>query len=251
MLTKESLKKEFSQKWKEYYKVSLFEEKGFIRKSCSKCKRNFWTLDTEKTVCEDASCSNYSFIGNSPTKTKLNYIEMWKEFEKFFAKNGHTSIPRYPVIDRWRQDLFFTIASIQDFQRLENGNMTFVYPANPLIVPQMCLRFPDIENVGLTGRHLTSFIMPGQHAFGYPKEGYFKDRCLQLSFEFLNKVLGIPPEEITYMEDVWAMPDLSAFGPCIEPFSRGLEVGNHVFMEFQKSGNSFKPLPIKKIGPNW
>ena len=48
--------------------------------------------------------------------------------------------------------------------------MSFEYPANPLVVPQICLRFSDIENVGVTGRHFTSFTMAGQTAFNYPKE---------------------------------------------------------------------------------
>jgi len=85
-------------------------------------------------------------------------------------------------VSRWRQDLYFTIASIQDFQRIENGKMNFEYNANPLIVPQICMRFTDTSNVGLTGRHLTSFMMAGQHAFNYPKEGYWRDRTIEDAF---------------------------------------------------------------------
>ena len=54
--------------------------------------------------------------------------------------------------------------------------MGFEYSANPLMVPQMCLRFNDIENVGVTGSHFTSFMMANQTAFNYPKEGYWRDR---------------------------------------------------------------------------
>lgn len=251
MLTKDSLRKEFSKNWKKHYMVEIFKEKGFIRKQCKICGDFFWTLDPEKETCGDSSCEPYGFIGNPITKRKWNYIDMWKTFEKFFVKNGHKSIKRYPVIDRVRPDLFFTIASIQDFQRIENGNMVFVYPANPLIVPQMCLRFNDIDSVGISGRHLTCFMMPGQHAFGYPREGYFKDECMRLDFEFLTKVMGIPEKEITYKEDIWAMPDFSAFGPCIESFSRGLELVNHVFMQFQKSGDSYKKLDLLVNDTGW
>ncbi|MFH1127049.1 MAG: alanine--tRNA ligase [archaeon] len=252
MLSKPSIKKEFSKDWKKHYQVELFREKGFIRKTCPGCGKNFWTLDPERVRCADPPCENYSFINNTITKRKWDYIEMWKEFERFFKKEGHTSIPRYPVVDRWRPDLYFTIASIQDFQRLENGNMTFEYPANPLIVPQVCLRFPDIPNVGVTGRHLTSFVMSGQHAFGYPKDGYFKDRCIELNYKFLNSVMGIPGEELVYAEDVWAMPDFSAFGPSMETFSRGLELVNSVFMQFQsKDMKTYVDLPLKVIDVGW
>lgn len=252
MLTKPKIKKEFSKDWRKHYQVELFKEKGFIRKTCPGCGKNFWTLDSERVKCSDPPCENYGFINDTITKKKWDYIGMWKEFERFFKKEGHTSIPRYPVVDRWRPDLYFTIASIQDFQRIENGNMTFEYPANPLIVPQVCLRFPDIPNVGVTGRHLTSFVMSGQHAFGHPDNGYFKDRCIELNFKFLNGVMGIPEKELVYAEDVWAMPDFSAFGPSMETFSRGLELVNSVFMQFQsKDKKTYADLPLKVIDVGW
>ena len=252
-LTKSSIKKQFQKSPEKYWQVELFKEKGFVRKQCSKCKKFFWTLNLDRKTCADSSCVPYDSIGKPITKKKLDYIEMWKAFEKFFVKNRHASIPRYPVIDRVRPDLYFTIASIQDFQRLENGNMVFVYPKNPLIVPQMCLRFGDIPSVGLSGRHLTSFIMSGQHAFNYPNEkgSYFKDHCIELNFNFLNKVLGIPEEELVYTEDIWAMPDFSAFGPCIETFSKGVELVNSVFMQFQKSNIGFKNLDMKVVDVGW
>jgi alanyl-tRNA synthetase len=247
MFTKDILKRNFAKEWKKHYQLEIFLEKGFIRKTCPKCGKNFWTLDPERTLCGDPPCENYGFIGKPITKNKWDYIQTWKEFEGFFKKNGHTSIPRYPVIDRWRPDLFFTIASIQDFQRIDQGNMVWEYPADPLVVPQMCLRFPDIPNIGVTGRHHSSFIMSGQHAFG----SYWKDKCIQLNFDFLTKIMGIPEKELTYTEDIWAMPDFSGFGPCIETFSRGLELVNSVFTEFTKKGSSYADLPLKVIDVGW
>ncbi|HJW97172.1 MAG TPA: alanine--tRNA ligase [archaeon] len=247
MFTKESLKRDFAKEWKKHYETEIFREKGFMRKTCPKCGKNFWTLDADRKLCGDPPCENYGFIGKPITKHKWDYIQTWKEFESFFRKNGHSSIPRYPVIDRWRPDLFFTIASIQDFQRIDQGNMVWEYPADPLVVPQVCLRFPDIPNIGVTGRHHSSFIMSGQHAFG----SYWKDRCIQLNFDFLTKAMGIPEKELTYTEDLWAMPDFSGFGPCIETFSRGLELVNSVFTEFTKKGNSYAELPLKVIDVGW
>ncbi len=251
MLTKLSLKKEFNKNWKKHYHLEIFREKGFLRKKCLSCGKNFWTLDPDRKLCGDSSCESYGFIGKSITKSKWDYVETWKHFEKFFRKNGHTPVSRYPVIDRWRPDLYFTMASIQDFQRIDQGNMVFEYPSNPLVVPQMCLRFNDIPNVGVTGRHHTSFMMSGQHAFGFPKEGYFKDRCIELNFNFLTSAMGIPERELTYVEDMWAMPDFSAFGPSMETFSRGLELVNSVFMQFTKTGSGYKELPIKVIDVGW
>ncbi len=251
MINKESLMETFRKAPEKYWKVELFAREGFERKRCPSCGKFYWTLDPERDSCGDPPCEEYGFIGKPITRVKWDYVEAWRAFERFFRKNGHASVPRYPVIDRWRPDLYFTIASIQDFQRLDKGNMVFEYPANPLVVPQVCLRFPDIQNVGVTGRHHTSFTMAGQHAFGHPKEGYFKDRCIELNFDFLHNVMGIPKRDMVYVESLWAMPDLSAFGPSMETLSKGLELVNSVFMQFTKTGSSFSELPVKVIDVGW
>ncbi len=53
MFTKESLKKDFAKDWKKHYQAEIFREKGFVRKTCPKCGKNFWTLDAERTLCGD------------------------------------------------------------------------------------------------------------------------------------------------------------------------------------------------------
>jgi len=243
---KDELRAKFSSDWQKHYEVPLFKEKGFERRKCPKCGRFFWSLGKE--VCGDSKCEPYSFFRQG----SADYIEVWKGFERFFRENGHASIPRYPVICRWRDDLYFTIASIVDFMRLEGGNVVWEYPENPLVVPQMCLRFNDIPNVGVTGRHFSGFIMAGQHAFNYPAEGYWKDRCIELNYGYLTTVLGIRPEELTYLEDVWAMPDLSSFGPSMETFANGLEIVNSVFTEFTKPpGGEARELEAKVIDVGW
>jgi alanyl-tRNA synthetase len=247
MLVKEQLKEEFSKDWKKHYKVALFKEKGFDRRTCKNCGKNFWTLDEKRTVCPDPPCENYGFIGR---KTKnWDYIKTWKEFEAFFKKNGHHVIRRYPTICRWRDDLYFTAASIVNFQRWDKGKITFEYPEDVLIVPQPILRFNDIPNVGVTGRHFSGFVMPGQHAFG--RKDYWKDRTIDLNFNFITKVMGVPKKELTYVEDVWTMPDQSAFGPALESFSRGLELATSVFMQYSKTGKRVEELETKVIDVGW
>src|SRR5207237_939084 len=138
---KDILRDKFSSDYERYYLVDLFKRKGFIRKKCENCGKHFWTLKKNAKRCADQPCSSYSFIGDPPTKKKLDFINSWKTVEDFFVKSGHTSIKRYPVVSRWRPDLFFTVASIIDFQRIEGGKVVFELPANPLIVPQMVVRF--------------------------------------------------------------------------------------------------------------
>lgn len=229
-LDKKEILKEFSSDPDRYYKVKLFQEQGFVRKSCSECKRFFWTLDSGRELCPDDADDTYSFIGDPPTTKRFDYTQAWKEVESFFVKNGHTSVSRYPVVCRWRDDLYFTIASIVDFQRIMGSKVVFEFPANPLVVPQTCLRFKDLENVGVTGRHFSSFCMIGQHSIPN-SQGYWKDECVDLDFRLVTQQFGIKKEEVVFVEDVWAGG--GSFGPSLEYFVRGLELGNAVFTEFQ------------------
>jgi alanyl-tRNA synthetase len=229
-LDKNQILKEFSADPDRYYKVKLFEEQGFIRKACTKCGRFFWTLDANRTLCPDDGTDTYSFIGDPPTTKRFDYTQSWKQVEEFFVKNNHTSVSRYPVVCRWRDDLYFTIASVVDFQRVMGSKVVFEFPANPLVVPQTCLRFNDLENVGVTGRHFSSFCMIGQHSI--PENGgYWKDECVDLDFRLLTQQFGIKKEEVVFVEDVWSGG--GSFGSSLEYFVRGLELGNAVFTEFQ------------------
>ena len=229
-MDKSQILKEFSADPEKYYNVKLFQEQGFIRKACSKCGRFFWTLNADRDLCPDDGTDTYSFIGEPPTTKRFDYTQAWKQVEEFFVKNNHTSVNRYPVVCRWRDDLYFTIASVVDFQRIMGSKVVFEFPANPLVVPQTCLRFKDLENVGVTGRHFSSFCMIGQHSVP-DLGGYWKDECVDLDFRLLTDQFGIKKEEVVFVEDVWAGG--GSFGPSLEYFVRGLELGNAVFTEFQ------------------
>ena len=241
-MEKQSLLSLFSSNPDKYYKVSLFDEKGFKRQNCKLCGKFFWSIN-DKVGCPEHE--NYSFIGDPPTSKRLDFVNTWKELSSFFRKNDHELIQRYPVVCRWREDLYFTIASIVDFQRVMNGKIVFEIPKNPLVVPQMCLRFNDIENVGLTGRHYTSFCMIGQTCNADAPGGYWKDRCIELDHALLKEVLGIQSEEITFVEDVWM--GAGAFGNSLEYYVRGLELGNAVFTEFEGDEHNYRTLDNRII----
>ena len=233
----------FSSNPDRYYKVSLFDKLGFTRKKCAKCGKFFWTLDLVRELCPDHE--NYSFIGRPPTNKHLDYVNAWKETEKYFRANDHAIVRRYPVVCRWREDLYFTIASIVNFQRVVGNQVVFEMPSNPLVVPQMCLRFNDIENVGLSGRHYTGFCMIGQTCDADSPGGYWKDKCIDLDFGVLTQGLGIKPEDITFVEDVWM--GAGAFGYSLEYFVGGLELGNAVFTEFEGNENDYRIMPNRII----
>jgi alanyl-tRNA synthetase len=155
-------------------------------------------------------------------------------------------IKRYPVVARWRNDVEFTAAGIYCFQPYcVTGEMDA--PANPLICPQFCVRFNDLDNIGVTGRHYSGFIMIGIQVFNLPdKYIFFKDECTEFNYRWLTETLKIEPEEITFTEDVWAGG--GNLGPSIEYFVGGLEVGNMVFMQYKTAHDgTLSDLPVKVI----
>jgi alanyl-tRNA synthetase len=244
---KQALKAKFSADYRRYYYVDLFRREGFVRRKCENCGKFFWTLRPERKRCDDQPCSPYTFIGRPPTSKRFSYVDAWKAVESFFARNGHTIVKRYPVVSRWRPDLYFTVASIIDFQRIEGGKVVFSLPANPLVVPQMCLRFNDVPTVGVNGKHGTSFCMIGQTALAN-REGYWKDKTIDLDFDLLTKTFGIKKEEITFDEDVWM--GYGAFGYSLQYNVRGLETGNAVFTAFEGTPAKYVPLkePVVDMG---
>ncbi|MBW9223573.1 alanine--tRNA ligase [Methanothermococcus sp. SCGC AD-155-E23] len=227
------------------YRVKLFEEKGFVRKRCERCGQYFWTLDEERKTCGDSPCDMYSFIGNPITKKRYSYTEMVKTFLKFFERHGHTPVRRYPVTARrWRDDILLTIASIAVFQPWVTKGI--VEPvANPLVIAQPCIRLNDIDNVGRTGRHLTSFTMGGHHAFNKEdREIYWTDRTVELCFNFM-KELGIPEESLTFIESWWEGGGNA--GPCYEVTSHGVELATLVFMKYEKVGDTYREMPLRVV----
>jgi len=234
---------------KEEYDLPFFKEQGYVRKLCPKCKEYFWTQLADQATCGEATsegCASYTFINDPPTRRKYSLREMREAFLSFFEKNGHTRIKPYPVVARWRGDIYLTHASIIDFQPYVTEGIA-PPPANPLVISQPCIRLVDIDNTGPTfGRHETIFEMGGAHAFNYPdKEVYWKDQTVRYQHDFVTNVLGVKSEEIVYKEEVWCGGGNA--GPCVESIVRGLEVDTLVFMQFKIVNDDFVKLPIRTV----
>lgn len=234
---------------KEEYHVPFFDDQGYIRKLCPKCGERFWTLVPEMETCGEATtegCALSTFINNPPTPRPYSLRDMRETFLSFFEKRGHERMSPYPIVARWRDDLYLTSASIIDFQPYVTNGL-IPPPANPLVISQPCIRLVDINNTGPTfGRHLTFFEMGGHHAFNYPDEEiYWKDETVRYHHEFVTKELGIPSEEVIYKEDVWSGGGNA--GPDLETIVRGLELATLVFMKFQVVDGQFVELPIRTV----
>jgi alanyl-tRNA synthetase len=233
----------------EAYALPFFKEEGFVRKHCPKCGEWYWTQNQSQETCGESSsdeCGFYTFINNPATKKSFTLPEMREAFLSFFEKNGHTRIKPYPVVARWRKDIYLTHASIIDFQPYVTEGIA-PPPANPLVISQPSIRLTDISNTGPTfGRHLTIFEMGGAHAFNYPdKEVYWKNDTVRFHHRFATEALGIKSEEVIYKEGVWIGGGNA--GPDVECIVRGLEVGTLVFMQYKVVGDDFVELPIRTV----
>ncbi len=170
---------------------------------------------------------------------------MRETFLSFFERRGHTRLRRYPTVARWRNDVFFTQASIYDFQPWVTTG-TIPPPANPLVLSQPCVRFLDLEEIGRSGRHLSMFEMMAHHAFNRADhEVYFKDRCTELCHEFLTEELGTNGRDVTYKEESWEGG--GNLGPSLSVGLRGLELATLVFMEYVRDGSHLKPMPLTVV----
>lgn len=233
----------------EEYALPFFKEQGFMRKRCPTCKEYFWTQNPKQETCGESTsdgCTCYTFLNDPPTRNSYSLPEMREAFLSFFENHNHPRIKPYPVVARWRSDIYLTHASIIDFQPYVTEGIA-PPPANPLVIAQPCIRLVDIANTGPTfGRHLTIFEMGGHHAFNYPdKEVYWKDETVRYHHEFVTDRLGVKSEDVTYKEDVWVGGGNA--GPDVECIIGGLEVATLVFMQYKVVNGEFIKLPIRTV----
>ena len=240
--------------------LAVFHENGYLRKQCTITGLWFWTTDESRETCGDTAEDEYSFIGapliqGYPMRGKALKDAMRETFLNFFEEKQHTRVDPYPVLARWRDDIHLTIASIADFQpHVTSGEVE--PPANPLTISQPCIRLTDVDAVGRSGRHLTTFEMMAHHVFNRPDEGrmyYWMEECVRYCHELMTEALGIEAKEITYVENPWCGGGNA--GAAVEVIVGGLELATLVFMNMEEhpdgdvelKGDTYREMPLQII----
>jgi len=240
--------------------LAVFHENGYIRKQCRITELWFWTTDHDRTTCGDTTEDEYTFIGapliqGYPMRGKALKDAMRETFLAFFETHEHTRVQPYPVLARWRDDIHLTIASIADFQpHVTSGEVE--PPANPLTISQPCIRLTDVDAVGRSGRHLTTFEMMAHHVFNRPDEGrmfYWMEECVRFCHDLMTDALGIDANEITYVENPWCGGGNA--GAAVEVIVGGLELATLVFMNLEEhpdgdvelKGDMYREMPLQII----
>lgn len=121
-----------------------------------------------------------------------------KEYLNFFKSKGHLTEQSFSLIPKNDKSLLLIGAGMAPLKKYFTGAET--PPAKRMATCQKCVRTGDIDNVGLTARHLTFFEMLGNFSFG----DYFKKEAIEWAWELLTDVLKIDKDRLwvtVYLDD--------------------------------------------------
>ncbi len=115
---------------------------------------------------------------------KITRQELINKYIEFFESKEHTRIKNSSLIPENDPTVLFTTAGMHPLVPFLIGQE---HPqGKKLVNVQRCVRTGDIDEVGNTTHH-TLFEMLGNWSLG----DYFKAEAIEMSFDFLTKVLGI------------------------------------------------------------
>ncbi len=125
-----------------------------------------------------------------------------RTYVDYFANQGHHIVPSAPLVPENDPTLMFTNSGMVQFKNLFTGVEKRSYTR--AVSAQKCVRaggkHNDLDNVGMTARHLTFFEMLGNFSFG----DYFKEQAITMAWDLITNVLEIPAEKLlvtVYHED--------------------------------------------------
>src|SRR4029079_1423533 len=161
-------------------------------------------------------------------------------FCDYLTTRGHVHLPSGSLVPPdWDTSVLITTAGMQPLKRYLLGVEA---PAAPRAVSvQKCFRTVDIDQVGLTARHLTFFEMLGNFSFG----DYFKEYAIQCAWELSTSAegFGLDPGQIwvsVYEGDERVPPDEEAIALWLAnssvPADRIVRLGGDNFWQAGSTG---------------
>ncbi len=123
----------------------------------------------------------------------MNSAEIREAYLKFFEEKGCKRMPSSSLIPD-DPSMLLTSAGMVQFKPYFLHQKELEGPYIGATTCQKCLRTSDIENIGITGRHLSFFEMLGNFSFGK----YFKKEMCAWALEFSLDVLKFPMEKLYF-----------------------------------------------------
>jgi len=167
----------------------------------------------------------------------INRKELIKKYLEFFESKDHKIISSASLIPENDPTVLFTTAGMHPLVPFLLGESHSL--GKRICNVQKCIRTQDIEEIGDTYHH-TFFEMLGNWSFG----DYFKKEAIELSFEFLTKVLKIPLKRLA----------ITVFGgdrefPKISPDNEAAKIWES--LNIPKERIAYMKGGVKKSKDNW
>ncbi len=144
--------------------------------------------------------------------------EIRRTYTSFFEEHGHLRLAGASLIPpATDKSALFIVAGMHPLKAYFAGSEQ--PPSNRLTTCQPSFRTGDIENVGVTARHLTLFEMLGNFSFG----DYFKRDAIRFAWELSRDGFGLNEDDIWVT--VFGGDEQLGLGPDQEAIDLWLEVG--------------------------
>ena len=173
--------------------------------------------------------------------------EIRERFLAFFERNGHLRVPSASLVPSvYDPTVLLTTAGMQPFKPYFRGEEE--PPSRRLTSCQKSFRTTDIENVGLTLRHLTFFEMLGNFSVG----DYFKREAVQFALDLSTNEehgFGLPFEDIWIT--VFGGDEALGLGPDQEAIDhwRAVGVPDERIVLLGREDNFWQSGPTGPCGP--
>ena len=143
--------------------------------------------------------------------------EIRERYQRFFEARDHLRNPSAPLIPRNDPSTLLISAGMHPLKTYFTGLEQ--PPHIRLTSCQKCFRTPDIDEVGITKRHLTFFEMLGNFSFG----DYFKQLAVEMAWQFSLEELGFDEERVWIT--VFEGDDELGLGPDEEAIEAWVQIG--------------------------
>jgi alanyl-tRNA synthetase len=174
----------------------------------------------------------------------MKAAEIREQFLSFFEERGHLRVPSASLVpSSYDPTVLLTTAGMQPFKPYFRGEEE--PPSKRLTSCQKTFRTTDIENVGMTHRHLTLFEMLGNFSVG----DYFKEGAVDFALDLSTNGFGLDFDRIWIT--VFGGDEELGLGPDNEAIAcwRAVGVPDERIVLLGRDDNFWQSGPTGPCGP--